>query len=109
MKPCYDSESRPKNPSNQDVPTDPPILENELPDHNQQNGKNNNAVQQSTDNTTAKVHDPVYNIERVLKTRNGKGKKQFLVKWEGYGPEHNSLVNETEMVRTDTDTDCTLN
>ena len=101
MKPYYDPESRPKNPPNQDVPTDPPIPENELPDHNQQNGKNNNAVQQSTDNTTAKVHDPVYNIERVLKTRNRKGKKQILIKWEGNGSEHNSWFNEI--------TECTLN
>ena len=89
MKPYYDLESCPKNPPNQDVPTDPPIPENELLDHSQQNGKNSNAVQQSTDNTAAKVHDLVYNIERVLKTRNRNNKKQFLIKWKGYGSENN--------------------
>ena len=29
-----------------------------------------------------------------------KGKKQILVKWEGYGPEHNSWVDETDVVQT---------
>ena len=37
----------------------------------------------------------LYNIEQVLKHRTRKGKKKILVKWEGYGPEHNSSVDET--------------
>lgn len=67
-------------------------------------------VQQSTDNRTAKVYEPVYMIERVLTTRTPKVNKQFFVKWEGYGPEHNSWVNETDMFITNTEnSDCTSN
>ena len=44
--------------------------------------------------------DTLYNIEKVLKHRTCKGKKQIPVKWEGYGLEHNSWVDETDVVQT---------
>ena len=44
--------------------------------------------------------DTLYNIEQVLKQQTRKGKKQFLVKWEGYGHQHTSWVDETNVVQT---------
>jgi len=32
-------------------------------------------------------------IERVIRTRVIRGRRQFFVKWFGYGPEHNSWVD----------------
>ena len=46
--------------------------------------------------------DTLYNIEQILKHRNRRGKKQILVKWEGYGSEHNSWIDETDVVQTNT-------
>ena len=44
--------------------------------------------------------DTLNNIEQILKQRTRKGKKKILVKREGYGPEHNSCVDETNVVQT---------
>ena len=38
----------------------------------------------------------VHAIERVIRTRRLKGVKQYYVKWLGYGPEHNSWVDNIE-------------
>ena len=34
-----------------------------------------------------------YAIERVIRTRRVRGQLQYLVKWLGYGPEHNSWID----------------
>ena len=39
----------------------------------------------------------VFLVEEVLKTRKKKGKKQYLVKWVGFGEDHNSWVGEDEI------------
>jgi len=44
-----------------------------------------------------KVNRPeTYAIERVIRTRLVRGVRQYYVKWLGYGPEHNSWVNNIE-------------
>jgi len=45
--------------------------------------------------------DPVYEVEKILLHRDrrvGKGrvKREYLVKWSGYGPEHNLWVSDTD-------------
>ena len=35
----------------------------------------------------------VYVVEKIIKTRQRKGKKQYLVRWHGYSPEHDSWVD----------------
>jgi hypothetical protein len=42
--------------------------------------------------------DRVYRIEKVLKTRKVRGRKEFYVKWQGYPKEFNSWVKEQDMV-----------
>jgi len=42
---------------------------------------------------TADATAPRYKVERLLKHRTQKDKLQFLVKWLGYGYEHNSWQN----------------
>ena len=37
-----------------------------------------------------------YAIERVIRTRRVRGRRQYYVKWLGYGPEHNSWVDNIE-------------
>ena len=45
-----------------------------------------------------KVKPPsFYNIEKVLKTQKTKEGKRYLVKWTGYGPEHNSWITEKNL------------
>jgi len=39
-------------------------------------------------------------IEKILKTRIRGRKKEFLVKWTGFGPQHNSWVKEKDMMNT---------
>jgi len=44
-----------------------------------------------------KVEKPEqYAIERVIHTRRIRGRRQYYVKWLGYGPEHNSWVDNIE-------------
>ncbi|EFO83495.1 hypothetical protein CRE_03014 [Caenorhabditis remanei] len=46
------------------------------------------------------TYDPsaVYRIEKVLDTRTHKGKKQSLVKWEGYPISFASWINSDSMI-----------
>ena len=39
----------------------------------------------------------VYLVEKVIKTRKIKGKKQYFVKWTGYDEKYNSWVNEEDL------------
>ena len=43
-----------------------------------------------------KSKDDAYAIEKVLRTRTRKGKKQYLVRWKGYGKEFDSWVDSVE-------------
>ena len=39
--------------------------------------------------------DPaVFEVEKVVRTRTRKGKKEYLVRWMGYGPKHDSWVED---------------
>ena len=41
------------------------------------------------------TNDPnVFEVEKVIRTRNNRGKLQYLVRWAGYGPKHDSWVDE---------------
>jgi transposase InsO family protein len=42
--------------------------------------------------------DRVYRIEKVLKTRKVRGRKEYFVKWQGYPKDFNSWVKEVDMV-----------
>jgi hypothetical protein len=46
------------------------------------------------------VETKVFRIEKVLKKRVLKGKRQIYVKWKGFGNEHNSWIDETNIERT---------
>ena len=105
MKPYYDPDSRPVVPPSIEAPDDSPIPGDELPndataDHKPVHESN---IDQSVraDASRAPDDSETYNIERIVKERKRKGKKQFLVKWEGYGPEHNSWVDETDIIHLD--------
>ena len=39
-----------------------------------------------------------FTVEAVLRTRRVRGKKQFLVKWDGYPDTFNSWVDESDMI-----------
>jgi len=43
------------------------------------------------------VKTNVFRIEKVLKKRNVRGKRQLFVKWKGFGNEHNSWIDETNV------------
>ena len=76
------------------MPDEPPIPENELPDEAlaDKTPVHEPSIDQSVPaDISVKAEDlETYSIEHIIKERKRKGKKQFLVKWEGYGPEHNS-------------------
>jgi len=38
--------------------------------------------------------DDVYKVEKVLKTRKRKGKKEYFVKWKGYDDSFNSWTQD---------------
>jgi len=40
---------------------------------------------------------PRYEVERIIKYRTRKNNQQFLVKWLGYGHEHNSWQNREDI------------
>jgi len=42
---------------------------------------------------------PRYEVERIIKHHTRKDKQQFLVKWLGYGHEHNSWQNKDDIDR----------
>ena len=46
---------------------------------------------------TTDVTAPRYEVERLLKHRTRKDKLQFLIKWLGYGYEHNSCQNREDI------------
>ena len=105
MKPYYDPDSRPVVPPSIEAPDDSPIPEDELPNDETADHKpvHESNIDQSVraDASLAPDDSETYNIERIVKERKRKGKKQFLVKWEGYGPEHNSWVDETDIIHLD--------
>ena len=43
--------------------------------------------------------DDVFKVEKVLKERMRKGKKEYLIKWMGYLDKFNSWVSETDLKR----------
>lgn len=43
------------------------------------------------------VETNVFRIEKVLKKRTYRGKKQIFVKWKGFGEQHNSWIDETNV------------
>lgn len=45
-----------------------------------------------------KVRQNLYRIEKVIKTRMRRNKKEFFVKWLGYSDEFNSWVGESELI-----------
>jgi transposase InsO family protein len=46
------------------------------------------------------VETKIFRIEKVLRKRVVKGKRQLLVKWKGFGNEHNSWIDETNVEKT---------
>ena len=116
MKRYYHPESRPQNPPINDFANDNHIPEEELPDDsfvqphptphpNPSPERDKSHTLEPCTSQAPTGHDTtdiVYKIEHILKERKRKGKKQFFVKWEGYGQEHNSWVDETDMIHTET-------
>jgi len=45
------------------------------------------------------VETKVFRIEKVLRKRNYRGKRQIFVKWKGFGDNHNSWIDETNIVQ----------
>jgi hypothetical protein len=44
------------------------------------------------------VRDPtLFEVEKVVRTRTRNGKKEYLVRWMGYGPKNDSWVDEIAM------------
>ena len=41
--------------------------------------------------------DSTYDIEKIIRKRTLKGKKQVLVRWKGWGPKFDSWIDETEV------------
>jgi hypothetical protein len=84
------------------MPDEPPIPDDKLPDDVLVDNTpvNEPSIDEPTPPDPSVVEDDsaTYNIESIIRERKRKGKKQFLVKWEGYGPEHNSWVHETDMI-----------
>jgi hypothetical protein len=44
------------------------------------------------------VRPAQYAIERIIRTRRVRGRLQHFVKWLGYGPEHNSWIDNLEAI-----------
>ena len=44
----------------------------------------------------SKSKDDLFSVQRVLKTRKRKGKKQYFVRWKGYGKEFDSWVDDVK-------------
>ena len=102
MKLYDDPDSRPQNAPTNDMPNEPPISADELPEDSF--AKPSVIIQPSAkpsvSSDTSSATETGYNIEKIVKQRTRKGKKQYLVKWEGYSPKHNSWVDETDVVQT---------
>ena len=41
-----------------------------------------------------------YEVECVLAQRGGRGRKELLVRWKGYGAEHDQWLSRTEVARS---------
>lgn len=104
MKPYYDPESRPQQPPDNEMPNDNHMREEEFPEDSFAKQPDEPLSSEPGQHDTT-LHDTatLYRIEKILKHRTRKGWKQFLVKWEGYGPRHNSWVDETDIVQNETD------
>ena len=46
-----------------------------------------------------KFENDVYRIQKVLKTKIRNGRKQHLVRWIGFGPEHDSWIDHTDITQ----------
>ena len=88
MKPYYDPDSRPQAPPSIEMLDEPPIPDNEVPN----DALTNNAKAHKSTGTgdqlaysNRRISRPhnIYNIERIIKTRKRKGRKQFSVKCIG--------------------------
>ena len=102
MKPYYDPDSRPQAPPSIEMLDEPPIPDNELPDDAlTSNAKAHKSTSDQPIAIDASADPTTHNIERIVKTRKRKGRKQFLVKWEGYGPEYNPWVHEEDIIHLD--------
>ena len=44
--------------------------------------------------------DAIYDVDAVLAQRGGRGRKELLVRWKGYGAEHDQWQPRTELMRT---------
>jgi hypothetical protein len=40
---------------------------------------------------------PIFKVERVLKTRMTRGRKEYFVKWLNFGEQHNSWISATDI------------
>ncbi|CAB4035677.1 Hypothetical predicted protein [Paramuricea clavata] len=87
MKPYYFPDLRPQTPPNIEMPDEPPIPEDELPNDALADNTpvHEPSIDQSVpaDTSVVEENSETYNIEHIIKERKRKGKKQFLVKWEG--------------------------
>lgn len=45
--------------------------------------------------------DPLFTVERLLCHRKQRNKTEFVVKWLGYGPEHNTWEPESNLITCD--------
>jgi len=45
----------------------------------------------------AAVHDDVYEVERLVDVRSRKKRTQYLVRWVGWAPEHDSWEDEASI------------
>ena len=69
-------------------PTDPPTYS--LRDYSEEEVKGKFYSQELQ---RVKRDPALFDIEKVVRTRTRKGKKEYLVRWMGYGPKHDSWVD----------------
>ena len=46
-----------------------------------------------------KINENLYRIEKIIKSRKYRGKKQHYVKWLNYADEYNSWVDDADLKR----------
>ena len=102
-----------------DLPPDSFELDNSLNDHSQSFG-NGSAVDETVPSSPSTqeaevlhkalpdaaptdecTESDIYEIEKILKTRKGHGKTEYLVKWLNHPSKQNSWVSEFNMVNQD--------
>ena len=74
------------------LPTDPPTYT--LKDYSGEEVKGKFYAQELQ---KVKRDPALFEVEKVIRTRTRKGKKEYLVRWFGYGPKHDTLVEELIM------------